>query len=249
MRKQTKFKDPQQISFIGKILVTRGATMFFIIEKSDKTTETQKIASLLNGSENEYTKFATRKWYVIERESKGKYSHHDPIKFLTNSIESSLCDYSDAYILVTENIAVTRTIAAVTGNNPVPKKVKQPLTEAAQVAFKNRAPFEKFSTEIYGTLVDEANFINVTMPMYNLIEYSDNYFDSSGSLWGFKRDEIDNADVTNDINAPSFKYETNLIANTEADGTKKGVKIVVPLKYLNNFWRSLETPLIKSSFH
>ena len=244
MRKQTKFKDPQQISFIGKILVTRGATMFFIIEKSDKTTETQKIASLLNGSENEYTKFATRKWYVIERESKGKYSHHDPIKFLTNSIESSLCDYSDAYILVTENIAVTRTIAAVTGNNPVPKKVKQPLTEAAQVAFKNRAPFEKFSTEIYGTLVDEANFINVTMPMYNLIEYSDNYFDSSGSLWGFKRDEIDNADVTNDINAPSFKYETNLIANTEADGTKKGVKIVVPLKYLNNFWRSLEMPLI-----
>ena len=111
MRKQTKFKDPQQISFIGKILVTRGATMFFIIEKSDKTTETQKIASLLNGSENEYTKFATRKWYVIERESKGKYSHHDPIKFLTNSIESSLCDYSDAYILVTENIAVTRTTA------------------------------------------------------------------------------------------------------------------------------------------
>ena len=85
--------------------------MFFIIEKSDKTTETQKIASLLNGSENEYTKFATRKWYVIERESKGKYSHHDPIKFLTNSIESSLCDYSDAYILVTENIAVTRTTA------------------------------------------------------------------------------------------------------------------------------------------
>ena len=92
--------------------------MFFIIEKSDKTTETQKIASLLNGSENEYTKFATRKWYVIERESKGKYSHHDPIKFLTNSIESSLCDYSDAYILVTENIAVTRTIAAASVANP-----------------------------------------------------------------------------------------------------------------------------------
>ena len=206
--------------------------------------ETQKIVSLLNGSENEYTKFATRKWYVIESESKGKYSHHDPIKFLTNSIESSLCDYSDVYILVTENIAVTRTNAAVTGNNPVTKKVKQPLTEAAQVAFKNRAPFEKFSTEIHGTLVDESNFINVTMPMYNLIEYSDNYFDTSGSLWGFKRDEIDNADVTNDINAPSFKYEPNLIANTEADGTKKGAKIVVPLKYLSNFWRSLEMPLI-----
>ena len=85
-------------------------------------------------------------------------------------------------------------------------------------------------TEIDGTLVDEANFINNTMPMYNLIKYSDNYSDTSGSLWGFKREEIDNnANVTNDDNAPSFKYKASLITNTEADGTKKGVKIVVPL--------------------
>ena len=56
--------------------------------------------------------------------------------------------------------------------------------------------------------------------MYNLIEYTDNDFDTSGSLWGFKRDEIDgNADVTNDDNAPSFKYKTSLIANTEANRT------------------------------
>ena len=80
--------------------------------------------------------------------------------------------------------------------------------------------------------------------MYNLIEYSDNYSDTSGSLWQFKRDEItNNADVSND-NAPSFKYKANLIGNTETDGTKKGVKIAVPLKYLSNFWRSLEMPLI-----
>ena len=83
------------------------------------------------------------------------------------------------------------------------------------------------------------------MPMYNLIEYSDNYSDTSGSLWNFKRDEIiNNADVTNDNNAPSFKYKANLIGNTETNGTKKGVKIAVPLKYLSNFWRSLEIPLI-----
>ena len=81
--------------------------------------------------------------------------------------------------------------------------------------------------------------------MYNLIEYSDNYSDTSGSLWSFKRDEIvDNADVTNDDNAPSFKYKANLIGNTENNGTKNGVKIAVPLKYLSNFWRSLEMPLI-----
>ena len=81
--------------------------------------------------------------------------------------------------------------------------------------------------------------------MYNLMEYSDNYSDTSGSLWGFKRDEIvNNADVTNDDNAPSFKYKANLIGNTENNGTKNGVKIAVPLKYLSNFWRSLEMPLI-----
>ena len=83
------------------------------------------------------------------------------------------------------------------------------------------------------------------MPMYNLIKYSDNYSDTSGSLWSFKREYIDNnANVTSDDNAPSFKYKASLITNTEADGTKKGVKIAVPLKYLNSFWRSLEVPLI-----
>ena len=83
------------------------------------------------------------------------------------------------------------------------------------------------------------------MPIYNLIEYSDNYSDTSGSLWNFKRDEIiNNADVTNDHNASSFKYKSNLIGNTENNGRKNGVKIAVPLKYLRNFWRSLEMPLI-----
>ena len=80
--------------------------------------ETQKIIHLLNRSENEYLKFATKKWYIIDNETKGGYSHENPIKFLTSSIESSLCDYSDAYILVTANIAVTRTIAANPAVNP-----------------------------------------------------------------------------------------------------------------------------------
>ena len=82
------------------------------------------------------------------------------------------------------------------------------------------------------------------MPMYNLIEYSDNYSNTSGSLWQFKRDEItNNADVNND-NASSFKYKASLIGNTEENETKYGVKIAVSLKYLSNFWRSLEMPLI-----
>ena len=81
--------------------------------------ETQKVVNLLNGSDNENSKFATRKWYIIDSESNGNYSHQNPITFSTKSIESSLCDYSDVYILVTGNITVTRTIAAdVAGCDP-----------------------------------------------------------------------------------------------------------------------------------
>ena len=185
--------------------------------------ETQNIVNLLNDSNNENSKFGTKIWYVIDSESKGNYSHKNPIKFLKNSLESSLCDYSDAYILVIRNTTVTRTIAAVaTGGNP---QRKQPLDAATQVVFKNCAPFTNCRTEINDTFVDYVDFINITMPMYNLIEYSDNYSDTSGSLWDFKRDEIvNNADVTNDNNAPSFKYKANLIGNTENNGTKNRVK-------------------------
>ena len=78
--------------------------------------ETQRIVNLLNGSDNENSKFVTKRWYVIDNESKGKYSHHDPIKFLTKSIKSSLCDYSDAYILVTGNIVVAKRNAVDTAD-------------------------------------------------------------------------------------------------------------------------------------
>ena len=123
--------------------------------------ETQKIVNLLNGSDNENSKFATKKWYIIDNESKGNYSHHNPIKFLTKSIESSLCDYSDAYILVTGDITAT------------------PNNDITQVVFKNCAPFKDCKTEINDTFVDYANFINITMPKYNLIEYVDNFSGTS----------------------------------------------------------------------
>ena len=204
--------------------------------------ETQKIVNLLNGSDNENSKLATKIWYAIDSESKGNYSDHDPIKFLTKSIESSLCNYSDAYILATGYITVTRTIAAG-GGNPVQRK--QSLTAVTKVIIKNCAPFEKYSTEIDGTLVDEANFINIATPMYNLIEYCDNYPDTSRRLWDLKRDEVENnTDVTNDDNAPSFKYKVSNIGNTETNGIREAVKIAVPLKYFSKFWKSLEMSLI-----
>ena len=178
-----------------------------------------------------------KKWYAIDNDSKGNYSKDEPIKFLTKSLESSFCDYSDAYVLVTQNITVKRRNAA---NTDVIT-----LNAVTQVAFKIFSPFKDCRTKINDTFVDNADFNNITMPMCNLIEYSDNYSDTSISLWDFKRDEIDkNANVTNDNNAPSFRYKASIIGNTENTGTKNGIKIAVPLKYLSNFWRSLEMSLI-----
>ena len=95
-------------------------------------------SNLLNGSDNDNSKFATKKWYIIDSESKGNYLPDNEIKFLTSSLESNLCDYSDAYILVTENINIT-------GGN-----------DNTKVAFKNCVPFKKCRTEINETFVDEA---------------------------------------------------------------------------------------------
>ena len=146
---------------------------------------------------------------------------------------------------MTGNITVTRTMLQILMLiRLLKKKVKQPLVAATQVAFKNCGPFKDCRTEINDFFADYADLFNITMSMYDLIEYSDDYSDSSGSLEVFK--EIsNNANVINDDNAPSLKYKANLIPSTNADETKKGVKIAVPLKYFSNFWRSLEMPLIK----
>ena len=114
--------------------------------------EAQKFVNLLNSSENEYSKLATKKFYVIDSETKGNYSQENPIKFLTSSLESSLCGYSDAYVLVTGNIAVVGA-----DNN-------------TKVAFKNCALFKKCRIEINETFTDEAEYINIAMSMYNLTE-------------------------------------------------------------------------------
>ena len=149
-------------------------------------------------------------------------------KFLTSSLESSLCDYPDAYVLVTGNIVV---VGANNNNN-------------TKVAFKNYAPFRKCRTETNGTFIDEAQHVNIAIPMYNLIGYSHNYSDTSGSLWQFKRDKIEgDVDLIVDDNhipnnLSSFKYKSNFITN------RNGGKIAVPLKYSSNFWKSIEMPLI-----
>ena len=174
----------------------------------------------------------TVQWYIIDSKTTGAYLPNDEIIFLIDSLESRLCDYSDAYILVTGNINVT-------GGNTNTKE-----------AFKNCAPFKDCKTEINKTFVNKTEHINIVMPLYNLTEYSDNYSDTSVSLWQFKRDELKvdniNTALTND-NASSFKHKTSIIGNTVADGAnckRDNVKIDVPLKYVSNIWRQLEMPLI-----
>ena len=123
-----------------------------------------------------------------------------------------------------------------------------PNNAATQAVFKDCPPFEKCRTEINERFIDETTHINITKPMYNLIEYSVNYSDTSDSLCHFKRDEIiNNADVTNDGNAPSFKHKASVIGDTGSNGRKNGIKIAVPLKSLSNFRRSLEMSLINCS--
>ena len=129
-----------------------------------------------------------QKMYIKDSPAvKGKFDQNNSIKFETESLKSSLCDYSDAFILVTGDTRVA-------ANNDT------------DVAFKNCPPFSTCKTEINDVFIDEANHIYITMAMYNLIEYSDNYSDTSGSLWQFKRDEVppNDADLSID-NSQSIK--------------------------------------------
>ena len=132
--------------------------------------ETQKIVNLLNNSENKSSKFATRKWYIINDQNNGHYGkgnedeNDSTIKFETKVIKRNLCDYFDAYIIVTGDIKIAD-IAADTN-----------------VAFKNCAPFTRCATYINDEHIETAENLDISIPMYNLIEYSDNYSDSSGSL-------------------------------------------------------------------
>ena len=154
-------------------------------------------------------------------------------------LKSSLCDYSDAYILVKGTITVNNTAAAGAAANNTNKKVM----------FKNCAQFTNCISEINNMQIDNAKDIDIVMPMCNLIEYSDNYAKTTGSLWQYCKD-IPARNANNEIiifaennTTDSFKFKAKITGQTGNDGTKD-VEIMVPLKYLSNFWRTLEMPLI-----
>ena len=197
--------------------------------------EYQKIANLLDDNKsNQPSKFRTKNWVKINDESRGIYNVSSQIKFKTTFLKSSLCDYSDVYILVKGTITI-----AGAGDHA---EARQADERDKGVAFKNYAPFTNCISEINNAQVDNAKDIDIVMPMYNLIEYSDNYAKTSGSLWQYYRDEPND----NLANSESFKFKVKITGKTPAADNEKDVKIMVPLKYLSNFWRTLEMPLINS---
>ena len=197
--------------------------------------EYQKIANLIDDdASNQPSKFRTRNWVEINGESRGVYNVNSQIKFKTTMLKSSLCDYSDAYILVKGTITIT--------GRGADAAARQADERDKVVIFKNCAPFTNCISEINNTQIDNAKDIDIVMPMYNLIEYSDNYAKTTGSLWQYFRDEPVADDDIED--SESFKSKKKITGKTPNNDNKKDVEIMVPLKYLSNFWRTFEMPLI-----
>ena len=161
--------------------------------------ETQKIINLLNDS-------SKKNLNLLQKMANCQKAKSNSTKFETESIKTSLCDYSDGFFSVTEDITVT-------------------ANKDTDIAFKNYAPFSTSKTEI-NVLIDEANHIYIAMPRYKLIKLSDNFWDTSGSLWQFKKGDTpnNNADLTID-NSQSFKYKAALVGKaTNAANTNSSAK-------------------------
>ena len=177
----------------------------------------------------------------VNHSSSGQYSINKNIGFIIIrfNIRSYLCDYSDAYIIVKWTIDL---LAVAANENDKAEK---------DVAFKNNAPFGSCISKINSTEIDNTEDLDIVIRMYNLLEYSQNYSRISGSLWNYYRDEIDDVD-DNASDGKLFEYKTKLVGNTPERPGNEGyanrppvhVEVTIPLKYLSNFWRSLDWPLI-----
>ena len=218
--------------------------------------EYDKINNLLLSEDNEsekLSKFVTRE-YVRVNSLSNTYNEKKSIRFKTPMLRSNLCDYSDDYILAKGTITVTAPGANNNANN-IRDKRNRPLI------LKNNAPFVSCITRINGELIEDANDLDIIIPMYNLLEYSKNYRKTIGSLYNYYRDELsDDADDNNFdnikvVNSDTFKYKNKITGNTYnvdagVDGYdvnkngKQETELAIPLKYLGNFWRALNIPLI-----
>ena len=183
--------------------------------------EFQKIVNLLDiTSDNEnLPKYVTKKWIEVYNQSEKNYNSNKEIRIKTPMLRSDLCDVSDAYIVVKGDITLQ-------GNNNANKRNKNLL-------FKNNAPFINCITKINGIKIDNAEDLDVVIPLYNLLEYSKNYEKTTGSLWNYYRDQASNPLSTN---SESFKYKTSIVGKTPPNNDSlTDAEVVIPLKYLSNF--------------
>ena len=188
--------------------------------------------NLLNERSN--SKFVTRKWNISSDQSNANYDAGNEVICNIDVLKSNLCNYNDTYILVRDDITITR-------------------DNGTQEEFKNCAPFFKCITKTYGTTVDDIEDLNLVVPIYDLIKYSSYYSDMTGSLWFCYKDEATdfNANIANTAAFKFFVHKAKLVGETGtqpapnvSEGILQYVRITVPLKYLSNFWRSHEMPLI-----
>ena len=200
--------------------------------------EFNKINNLLGPAHDKVPRFITKKWIEFQSQSGNTYNTSKPIRFKTSMLRSDLCDYSDAYVSVKGKITVTNRNDNANFNK--------------ELTLKNNAPFISCISNINGELVENAEDLDILMLMYNLLEYSKNYEKTSGSLFNYYRDEPKEHTIgagNNAINisiriSKPFDYKTEITGSLDAgEYEKDDVTIAIPLKYLGNFWRSLDIPL------
>ena len=138
--------------------------------------EYQKIANLLDNASNQPSRFRTKNWVEVNDDSRGTYTNAD-IKFKTTMLKSDLCDYADAYIFVKGTITITGH-----GDDDAARQADE---RDKGVIFKNCPPFTKCISRINGTDIHNPQDNDIVIPMYNLIEYSNNYSKTSGILWQY----------------------------------------------------------------
>ena len=213
--------------------------------------EYDKINNLLDSESENLSKFVARE-YVRVNSLSNTYNENKSIIFKTPMLRSDLCDYADAYILVNDTITV---------NGIVYGAENEIIRRNRKLILKNNASFVSCITRINNELTEDADDLDIVMPMYNLLEYSQNYRKTIGSLYNYYRDELSDGNNpnnflnTNVVNSSSFKYKNKITGNTYnvAAGAaghdankigKQDVELAIPLKYLGNFWRALNMPLI-----
>ena len=212
--------------------------------------EYQKITNILGNIPDKVPRFITKKWIEVHDQSGETYNTNKQIRFKTSMLRSDLCDYNDTYIFVKGIDTVS-----------VDERDRDEMNR--QVILKNSAPFISCISKINGVLAENAEDLDIVIPMYNLLKHSKHYSKISASSWNYYRDELtdeandNNGPNKNVINSKSFKYKTSITGSTDDDGNpannlnydqnKRGTKeveIAVPLKHLGNFWNSLNILLV-----